>query len=75
MEQVKHLGNETHGNGTPWPALGTINVILARPRGDVRESSGAMSMVGGFDLEARNQTSKRARVIVHPSQSFSKDNN
>ena len=75
MEQVKHLGNGTHGNGTPQPVLGTINVILARPRGDVRASSGVMSVVGGFDLEAKNQTPKRARVMVPPSLSFSVDNN
>ena len=75
VEQVKHLGNGTHGNGTPQPVLGTINVILARPRGDVRASSGVMSVVGGSDLEAKNQTLKRARVMVPPSLSFSVDNN
>ena len=47
MEQVRHLGNGMHGNGIPWPALGTINVILARPKGDVKESSGVMFVVGG----------------------------
>ena len=63
-----------HGNNTPRPALGTINVILARPGGDVRASSGVMSMVGGSDLEARNQTPKRARAKVPPSLTFSKEN-
>ena len=53
MELVKHSGNGMHGNDTSQPALGTINVILARSGGDVRASSGVISMVGGFDLEAR----------------------
>ena len=39
-----------HGNGIPRPALGTINVILARPGGDIRTSFGVMSVVGGSDL-------------------------
>ena len=59
-----------HRNDTPWPTLGTINVILARPRDDVMASSGVISMVGGFDLEARDQTPKRAKVMVPPSLSF-----
>ena len=62
-----------HGNGTLRPALGIINVILARPGGDDRASSRVMSMVGGSDLEARDQTHKRTRVMVPPSLSFSKD--
>ena len=62
-----------HGNGTSRPALGTINVILARPGGNVRASSGVISMVGGFDLEARDHTPKRARVMVPPSLSFSEE--
>ena len=55
-----------HRNDIPWPTLGTINVILARPRDDVMASSGVISMVGGFDLEARDQTPKRAKVMVPP---------
>ena len=39
-----------HGNGIPRTALGTINVILARPGGDIRTSFGVMSVVGGSDL-------------------------
>ena len=62
-----------HENNTPWPALGTINVILARPGGDVRASSNVMSMVGGSDLEARNHTLKKAKVMVPLSLSFSKE--
>ena len=40
--------------GTPRPALGIINVILARPGTNVEVSSRVMSVVGGFDLEAKN---------------------
>ena len=45
-----------HGNDIPRPVLGTINVILDKPRGDVRASSGVMFMVGGSDMEARDRT-------------------
>ena len=48
MEQVEHLGNEMHRNGAPRPALGTINVILVRPGGDVGASSRVMFVVGGL---------------------------
>ena len=48
MEQVEHSGNEMHRNGAPRPALGTINVILVRPGGDVGASSGVMFVVGGL---------------------------
>ena len=43
-----------HGNYTPRPALGTINVILTKPEGDVMPSSKVMSVVGGSDLKARD---------------------
>jgi len=62
-----------HEDDTPRPALGTINVILARLRSNVRVSSKIMSVVGGSDLEAKNQTPKRARVMVTPTLSFSED--
>ena len=64
-----------HGNSIPRPALGTINVILSRPRGDIRASFKVMSMVGGSDLEAKDQTPKRARVMVPPSLSFFEEDN
>ena len=54
VELVGHSRNGMHGNSTPRPTLGTINVILARPEGDVRASSGVMFVVGGSDLEARD---------------------
>ena len=75
VEQLGHSGSGMHGNDTLRPALGIINVILARPGGDVRASSGVMSVVRGSDLEARDQTHKRTRVMVPPSLSFSVDNN
>ena len=62
-----------HGNYTPRPALGTINVILTKPEGDVMPSSNVMSVVGGSDLKARDQTHKRARVMVPPNLSFSEE--
>ena len=62
-----------HEDGTPRLALGTINVILARPRSNVRVSSRIMSVVGGSDLEAKNQTPKRARVMVTLTMSFSEE--
>ena len=53
-----------HRDYAPWPALGTINVILARLGSDVGASSRVMSVVGGSNLEAKNQTPKRARVVT-----------
>ena len=75
MEQVRHLGNGMHGNDTPQLVLGTIYVILARPGGDVRESSRVMFVVRGSNLEAKNQTPKRAKVMVPSSLSFSEEDN
>ena len=73
MEQVEHSGNGMHGNNIPQLVLGTINVILARPRGDAKASSRVMSVVGGSNLEARDQIPKKARVMVPPSLSFSEE--
>ena len=58
MEQVGHLGSGMYGDDAPWLTLGTINVILARLGSDVGASSRVMSVVGGFNLEARNQAPK-----------------
>jgi len=41
-------------DGAPRPALGTINVIFAKPKGDVGTYSGVMSVVSGLDLEDRS---------------------
>ena len=53
-----------YGGGAPRPALDTINVILARPGSDIGMSSRVMSLVGGSDLEVRNQTAKKAKVVI-----------
>ena len=53
-----------YGGSIPRPALGTINVILTRPGIDIWVSSKVMSMVRGSNLEAKNQTPKRARVVT-----------
>ena len=37
-----------HRDSAPRPALGTINVILARPGSDVEAKSRVMSVVGGL---------------------------
>ena len=41
-------------DGAPQPALGKINVIFARPKGDVGTYSGVMFVVSGLDLEDRS---------------------
>ena len=48
-----HSGAGFHKDGTPRPMLGIINMIFAKPRGDVGASTGVMSVVGGPDLEDR----------------------
>ena len=50
--------------------MGTINVIFAKPRNDVRSSTRVMSVDGGFNLEARDQAPKKARVMVTPTLVF-----
>ena len=54
VKQVRYSGNAMHGNDTPRPALGIINVILVMPEGDVMPSSKVMSVIRGSDLEARD---------------------
>ena len=53
--------------------MGTINVIFARPMGDVGTCSRVISMVRGFDLEDRNQAFKKTKMMVTPTLSFSKE--
>ena len=64
MRQFGHLKAEFHKDGAPWPSLGTIHVIFAKPGNDVGSSTRVMSVGGGSDLEARDQAPKRARVLV-----------
>ena len=37
-------------DGVPWPALGTINVIFALPRGDAGSCLGVMSVASNSKL-------------------------
>ena len=60
-EQAGHSGNAMHGNDTPRPALGIINVILAKLGSDTMPSSRVMSVVGGSGLEAKDQFTKEQR--------------
>ena len=54
MGQFGHSRVEFHRGGVPRLALGTINLIFARPGSDVRASSKVMSVGGGPELGARN---------------------
>lgn len=71
--QIGHSRVGFHRDGAPWPALGTINVIFAKPRDSVRASSRVMSVVGGFDLEDRGQVPKRAKVMATLTLGFSEE--
>ena len=68
--QMGHSGAGFHRNGAPWPALGTINVIFAKLRGDVGTNTKVMSVVRGLDLEDRVQAPKRAKVLATPILGF-----
>ena len=57
----------------PWPTLGTINVIFAKPRGNARTCSRVMFVVLSLDLEDRSQACKNAKMVVVPTLSFSKE--
>ena len=46
------------------PALGTINVNFAKPKGNAGTYSGVMSMVLGPNLEDRSQALKKAKMVV-----------
>ena len=50
--------------------LGTINVILARLRSGFEASSRVISIAGGSDPKAENQTPKKARVAATSTLSF-----
>ena len=74
--QFGHSGTEFHRDSAPRPALGTINVIFAKPRnsrgsGNSRGlGTSVMSVGGSCDLEANDQAPKRARVMVTPTLGF-----
>ena len=60
-EQAGHSRNAMHGNNTPRPALGIINVILTKLGSATMPSSRVMSVVGGSGLEAKDQFTKEQR--------------
>ena len=69
--QFGHKGAEFHKGGSPPPARGTINVILARPGNNGTSGTRVMSVGMGCDTETDDQPSKRARVMVTPTLTFS----
>ena len=71
--QFDHSGAEFHKGSSPWPALGTINVILARPWNNGTSGTGVMSAGVGCDMEADDQASKRVRVMVTLTLGFSEE--
>ena len=50
--QFRRSGTEFHRDNTPQSALGTINVIFAKPGNSGGSATRIMSMNGGCDLEA-----------------------
>ena len=54
----------------PQPALGTINVFFATPRGNAGSCSGVMFVASNSKLGDLSQMSKRARVMVMPTLGF-----
>ena len=56
--QVRHSGVRYQRDGAPRPALGIINVIFAKPRGDTRTCSGIMFVAIGPDLGGRDRALK-----------------
>ncbi|XP_075640617.1 uncharacterized protein LOC142612405 [Castanea sativa] len=68
--QYGHSRVRFQKDGAPRPTLGTINVIFARPRGDVGACSGVMSVVKGSNLEDRNRAPKKAKMMTTPTLGF-----
>ena len=60
-------------DGAPRPALGIINVIFAKPRGNAGTCSRVMSMVSSPNLEDKSQACKKAKIVVMPTLGFSKE--
>ena len=60
-------------DGVPQLALGTINVIFAKPRGNARTCSGVMSMAMGPNSGDRDRTLKKAKVVAIPILGFSEE--
>ena len=71
--QFGHSGSEFYKGSSLWPALGTINVILARTGNNGTLGTGVMSVGRGCDMEASDQAPKRTRVMVTPTLGFSEE--
>ena len=68
--QLSHSGIEFHRDSTPRLALGTINVIFAKPGNSGGSGVRVMFVSGGCDLEAGDWAPKRARLMVTPTLGF-----
>ncbi|XP_075656674.1 uncharacterized protein LOC142626848 [Castanea sativa] len=71
--QFEHHGAGSHRGNTPRPALGTINVILAKPRGELGASSRVMSVRSGLGdevVETGNQIAKKVKLSAIPTLVF-----
>ncbi|XP_023872075.1 uncharacterized protein LOC111984692 [Quercus suber] len=53
--QFGHSGTEFHKDSAPRPALGTINVIFAKPGNSGGSGTRVMSVGGGCDLEENKE--------------------
>ncbi|XP_075640465.1 uncharacterized protein LOC142612232 [Castanea sativa] len=60
-------------DGAPRPALGTINVVSAKPKDDAGTCSGVMSVVSVSDLKDRSLAHKNAKMVFMPTLGFSKE--
>ena len=69
--QFSHSGAEFHKGGSPSPAWGTTNVILARLGNNGTLGTRVMSVGMGCDMEVDDRAPKRARVMVTPILGFS----
>ncbi|XP_075670499.1 uncharacterized protein LOC142640324 [Castanea sativa] len=72
--QVGQQGTRKYWGNTPQPALGTINVILARPRRESEKPSRIMTVQNGFGsevMEENNQMVKRMKFSATPVLGFS----
>ncbi|XP_075633748.1 uncharacterized protein LOC142606249 [Castanea sativa] len=72
-EQFSHPGAKFSRDSTPRPALGTINVIFAKPEGNVGPGIRVMSVGEGCDLKYNAQSSKKARGTITPTLGFSEE--
>ncbi|XP_075669804.1 uncharacterized protein LOC142639527 [Castanea sativa] len=77
--KINHLlakpdGTQKYGGHAPQPSLGTINVILAQPRGEFGKPSRVMTVQNRFGnevMEESKQVDKRMRISAMPVLGFS----